>query len=109
LCLYVDIDARMTRFEEKLDALSEQLTGYHEEVLRNYYTKPEVNARLSPLPGMMTEITRLNERGKRYDDALLSKSHNPNNYHTRIMAVQIILILVLIVAQLLGVKITNVF
>jgi len=102
-------EARIIRVEEKLDDLAVQLREYHDDLLRNYYTKTEVDARLAPLAGMLNGIATLKEASRRHNDAAWlsgAKSSATREWMAKhwSQVLNIILLLVLIIAGLLNIK-----
>jgi len=105
----MDTEERLSRVEKKLDELAKQLRDYHEELIKHYYTKAEVDVRLSPLPGMVTEMALLKRGQQNHGDKLRALLPEQKlDKQTIILIVQSIIIVLWILASILGVKLPNV-
>ena len=106
----MDIEKRMANLEKKIDGLHELLRSYREELLRDYYTKTEVDEKIENLPALRIDVELVKQ-------AIVNSQANferlretlegglPRKAQVISTAFIIILILASIVSQLLGIKV----
>ena len=114
----MDIDSRMANLETKFDEMRQQLTDYHEELLKNYYTKAEVNGKVVGVPSLSIDVELLKQAmltwQKTIEKAIaqsIAQNLKPDKKLDRQIigeVVLIILVLASIIAQLTGTRIPGV-
>ena len=114
----MDIDSRMANLETKFDEIRQQLTDYHEELLRNYYTKAEVNGKVAGVPSLSTDVELLKQTMQALQKTIeqtvaqaIAQNLRPDKKLDRQIigeVILIILVLVSIIAQLTGTRVPGV-
>jgi len=114
----MDIDSRMANLETKFDEIRQQLTNYHEELLKNYYTKHEINGKVVGVPSLSIDVELLKQAMLTWQNTIeltisqsIAQNLRPDKKLDRQLigeVVLIILVLVSIIAQLTGTRIPGV-